>query len=381
MASLLNAPTDPVLDDRTSAAAAPGRCSASTSAKFKELGFVCVCLIVLVHSATLRGTPELLGASAGLRAALAFQAILSDGFARVALPFFFFVSGYFFFLAIPSGSTGAWYWPKLRRRLATMGIPYLLWTLVAVLTLEVFRRVIMSGALHPDAAAHPIGHWIKRILIDSAPLTIWYLREVLIYAALSPLFYLAVRFAGKTVLALLALWWCIELGSDRYYFVTRGMLFFLLGAYVAVWRVDLELALRRFYRWYFPLVWVFLVVAKTAWLSHSNYSRDVLYNVLHNAAIVIGLSVVWRCYDSVKPAIRGLVRDLSQYTFFVFAIHTLLQAVPARLCLSRIDKTDFLAHTCYYLVLPPLVVLSCVGMGFLLKRHFRPGYDLMTGWR
>ena len=99
--------------------------SERTSRKIARLGVVCAMLVVFIHS-YLAHAPD-----APFNPVASFvQEMLSQGVSRIAVPFFFMVSG--FFLYRDYEFTFAWFRKKLVSRFWSLGIPYVLWALIGL---------------------------------------------------------------------------------------------------------------------------------------------------------------------------------------------------------------------------------------------------------
>lgn len=96
--------------------------SPETSRKVKNLGLLCSILVVAYHVEWPKEVPFSLGW-------FVYQGI-ADGLARMAVPFFFVVSG--FFLARHCGEKG-WWLRETRKRARSLLQPFFLWSLAALL--------------------------------------------------------------------------------------------------------------------------------------------------------------------------------------------------------------------------------------------------------
>ncbi len=90
----------------------------STSNKLANLSFLCACLVVTIHV----GHPKIAG-SATWWTDLSLHAV-----SRIAVPLFFAISGYL--LAGRIDEKG-WWTAALKKRLRTIGLPFVLWLLVS----------------------------------------------------------------------------------------------------------------------------------------------------------------------------------------------------------------------------------------------------------
>jgi surface polysaccharide O-acyltransferase-like enzyme len=294
--------------------------------------------------------------------------LISNGLARIALPFFFAVSGTRFFHGLSGRPVATWYWPKLSRRLKSLGVPYLFWVLGFVLIVDGARSLL--GTSHYSASLI-----LNRVFLSPVPVPLWYLRELIIYAALAPLIYLAVRYVGLPWLALLAVWWCVDPDPNRTVLVSRGLLFFSVGAYVSIREVHVDAAL--LHRWGPPLtaVWIALVLLKTALTS------GVPWGLLHSASVMIGLLAMWSCYDRAPRALKTVLGHLAPYTFFVFAAHLSVVGAMSRLFWRLVGRPTPVADLCLHLLCPFATLAATLAIGHALRRYLPKVYALSTGWR
>lgn len=116
--------------------------------------------------------------------------LVSLGLGKAAVPFFFIVSGYL--LALHAGEPG-WWKSALRKRVRTLLVPYLIWSVAFALVLFAASAIKELPAL-PDRAF--VAEWMaeKKWLVFGLDVTdvpllvpLWYVRTLAILAIASPL--------------------------------------------------------------------------------------------------------------------------------------------------------------------------------------------------
>ena len=156
---------------------------------------------------------------------------------RVAVPAFFVISGYLFFLRIKSFDL-ATYKYKVRRRFSSLFIPYLIWNVVAImypLSLHLFRGETMPS----DVWGYLAYLWDTGEPLHT-PLNypLWYMRDLIVLTILSPLIYHLLKYLkGFFILLLFA---CYVTGFSTH-ITSLGVtsaLYFSLGAYYSVFEKD-----------------------------------------------------------------------------------------------------------------------------------------------
>ena len=126
--------------------------------------------------------------------------LFSDIFAAVAVPLFFFISGFLFFYKT-TAFTKSVYAKKLKRRVHTLLIPYIFWNLAVALLFflsEIFFSGLMSGvnkAIHDYTFQDWLWAFWNKTHIDGVGISsnpicyqFWFLRDLMVVMLFSPLF-------------------------------------------------------------------------------------------------------------------------------------------------------------------------------------------------
>jgi len=184
------------------------------SNKFRNLGLVSACLVVFIH---LGNTDHCMGS------ALWFSRIMMESLCQMAVPFFFFASGYFL-----SKHTGAqnWYETEVCKRVRSLLLPYLFWCAFYVAfsnALQFVANIVAHRSLFENVFV--MSDWVTWFGLDMQKTPyftpMWYLRSLLILILASPLFILSKKRMPVPIFLILA--FIVEL----YYF--RGAFYFAAG--------------------------------------------------------------------------------------------------------------------------------------------------------
>jgi surface polysaccharide O-acyltransferase-like enzyme len=143
--------------------------------------------------------------------------LVSQTLVKVAMPAFFVISGYLFFANVETFSREV-YWQKIRRRIKTLLIPYLVWNLLMAAKLRTFSLGIF---------------W------EPANMPLWFLRDLMVVSLLTPIIYIGVRKLGWWIFAiLLPVYltgvWAVQPGFNPY-----AICFFTLGACLSIRKMNL----------------------------------------------------------------------------------------------------------------------------------------------
>lgn len=243
---------------------------------------------------------------------------------NAAVALFFIFSGYLFFR---NGTlTPQSYGNKLHKRLYTLLLPYILWSVIYVAIYFLAQQLLpgaMEGVMKP-IADFTLRDWlsclwdVEDIARRNGPIVsqFWYLKELMIAIVVSPLLYLGLRYLRGWFFLLLLAMYILPVPSPT----VVGVMFFTLGAYIGVYSVDLTTLTYR-YRW---ATTVSFVVLTTFLVVTHGYDIGIIFHVdsLLGAMAYVG----WGTYlVGVRHA--RIPALLTGSSFFLFAYHQL----PVRL--------------------------------------------------
>jgi len=262
------------------------------------------------------------------------------GVARVAVPFFFVCSG--FFLARHTHEAG-WWKTALRKRAKSLLVPYILWSVIAVL--PHFVLLIAANCVHLRAAGAncdnlTMPQWQSVLGVDifHEPnlWTLWFLRALMMYVVLSPLI---VRWVQKTDiwgLGLLFLGWFLVTflyrnprvyGFCDSFFSIQGLFFFSLGCWISK---NTERA-KKIEQWLFAQRWMLLLAGLGAVLANALYMvisdrgpLDILMPIYATSL----LAAFW----SFVPSESAWAKSSAGVAFATYLLHPFVWQVFERFC-------------------------------------------------
>lgn len=314
-----------------------------------ELRFPLIALIAIIH-VTVAAPAEF---PATQSAIALFQNVLT----RVAVPLFFFISGYFYFFKTENFGARTWL-AKTRSRVATLLVPYVVWNAISALQfflrwkffpetaagatgadflqwLAVVRGGVPENAVLTDVpalgflfaalAGTPLdGDVLPRPLVGQ----FWFVRDLFFVGIFSFAWFpiLKNRVGAPLLLcAAGALWFA--LGNDLHVnaqCATPGIFFFCLGAFFAIRKIGFA-ALAHKIR--VPAAVVYAVLAFADWRWDAFGFSDVpalaaLHAPIHDSAILVGAAALvgWCAAGTRAGVLRGNA-FLAASTFFVFGMH------------------------------------------------------------
>ena len=194
--------------------------------KFNQINALRLPLIILVTYAHSYGAirEEYILLGSGWDTYEVLKILISQSLVKVAVPAFFVMSGYLFFANVEK-FTKEVYWQKIRRRIKTLLIPYIIWNLLMAVKL---REISLDTFIAP------------------ANMPLWFLRDLMVVSLLTPILYIGVKRLGWWIVAILIPIysngiWAIQPDLNPY-----AICFFTLGATLSIKKMDLVKTCERF---------------------------------------------------------------------------------------------------------------------------------------
>lgn len=301
---------------------------------------------------------------------------ISQGVARIAVPLFFLMSGYLFFL-------GGWsrekYVSKLKRRLHTLLIPFLFWNIMTLLVFAVGEHINQTKLYFANTAWPPVDSFSILNYIDALvgitgfPIStqFWFIRDLMSLVILVPLihFLLARKSALPFIAALFCMWfvhvWPFSWPS------ADASFFFTLGAYLSQSGKSVAY-LDKLGPWISVTFLGILII-------HSAFPDSLFY--LHNVAIVFGVpSLWWFTLLAARTAkLKSLLIRLSGASFFVFAAHEPLLNIIRKVSYRLLSPTSGAAILALYFLIPICVITFLVALHHYLLKVMPSFLGVITG--
>lgn len=301
---------------------------------------------------------------------------------RISVPTFFIISGILFFYRSDGFSPSA-YGNKLRKRVRTLLVPYVLWNLIFILLLSLAWAVfpgLMSGN-NKSVVDYTVGDWLAAFWnvtegyfpIDSP---LWFIRELMVVSVCSPVVYWLVKHLRHWVLLLFgALWlagWMVRTTPG---FNMETFFFFSLGAYFSVNKKDPTELLRPF----FPMALVlWLLLAASVDFFIQQPAEEYLTRLSIFAGVVAVSSTAARFVEKGRWRTNGFLADS---TFFIFAYHSLFLLFVMKVALKIAVPQTEVGMFLLYFACPTVTILVGLGLYYLLRRFAPRLTAILTGGR
>lgn len=343
------------------------------SDKLRVLSLVSIILVLYIHSGFHADEIE------GMMMNDNVQTLVSGMIGRCAVPLFYVISGYLFFLKVPEGMKSIY--GKMRKRVGTLVVPYIIGCLFFVgfgVLMAVLPGVskYMNSSMMP-LFSKPVGEILRSIFYDAGngspcAFQLWFLRDLILIVATSPLWYLLLKHLRWILVVT-----CFGLTYLHIQFIPFFALFWFLfgGQLVQVKNKYGGASLTVFT----IVVFLFLSVVQL-------FMPDMIdWELVKIPIIILGLISIWGIYDMVlgkdfKLSEHRWLATACQFTFFIYLFHEPTLNIVRKLIVVVLGKNEF-GYLTSYLVSPWIFAVCAVFAGLLFRKYLPRVYNVCTGGR
>lgn len=306
--------------------------------------------------------------------------VVTNEVARVAVPLFFFFSGFLFFFH--SCFSMRQYGEKLKKRARTLLLPYVFWNVVVFLLLFIKQRFLSSTV--PEAKLINDYEWLDWLNLfwnyqDGMPICyqFWFLRDLMVVALFTPFLYWAIRHCRIWTVVTLGMLWLLDWWFDIPGFGIESFFFFTLGAWFGVNGRDFTVDFRAMH-WPATFLYFALIVLGTWMWSHETAG----YPYVHRMGIVVGvIAVVSWTAQGVENGHLRTSAFLEGSSFLVYAYHGMIVGTVVKCWAKVLPPVNEWIVMAGYLSTPFIVATVGVGIYALLHKCCPSFLALITGGR
>lgn len=341
--------------------------SAPISRKIEYASFLATILVLYIHAsfaALPREVPYYF-----------FESLIGDGVCRIAVPFFFFKSGYFFFLhcnefkSIPL---------KIAKRFRSLALPYVLWSSLGLLFLALTSSIPpIRSFIVRDFPWHSIHSLLHYFLSDPINYQLWFLRDLLILAVLSPVIYVLVRYLSWIPVIVLCVQYLFVPSVFGIFYAAFTLFFFVLGTTIAIKKPHL-IEFTPTSTIFYLLLSIYAVL--TLYNAASKPLTIPYYNWLNQFLPILGIMLFWFIMLRIKDLSAFVSQRITSLSFFIYLAHEPLQTFIKKACIIVMPHNTVGMISCYLLL--PIVSFSiCIVAGLSLKKYLPSAYSLLVAGR
>ena len=341
------------------------------SRAIKILVFLATVLVVMRHGLNLHHFYPGGGASMPVGDFNIFIQRFISELTAVAIPCFFAVSGFLFFLGANNFSEIS---AKLKRRVKTLLIPFLLWNVLFITLWALLYGLVPSlreQLIHSFGIDFSLSWFAKRLTVSPIVGQFWYIRTLIIICLFTPIMRLSYRskIISIMVLALLMRNWQIV---DCRIFSTEGIFCFYLGGLIGYnqWHQGIR---------YSEYSWLLLPVIAGMIVN------DILpFGFPGSWYLRIFLSMIALCQISLflaeQPCAGVKFAAMNRYSFFIYAIHASFLAALSLILGRCLPHLPWISLLQYFLCVILTIFVSCIS-AVLIQKTMPRFYSVLTGGR
>lgn len=335
-----------------------------TSRRLSILKFLFMVMVVYIHSDALPELPFKLEVPCYTEVC---KNIVTDGICSIAIPGFFFVSGFLLF-----SKKFTWV-SNMKKKVKSILVPYILINSFWILFFKIMQSIQMTAAWFSGEAYQIEGiEGVLNAYCNPIPLyyPFWFLRDLFILNVFARAIYII---ANKFPLISLVLVIGIGLNIIVLPLLVNNASFclFVLGYYARKYIRDVK-KLDQVNIYVIAVAFLLLLLFK---LYFNNQALAVL---LHS---VLGILFFYRLSGIIcKYLISSKILWCSQFSFFIYAFHEFYEAMVKKLIMMVLPQYGFV-QLLEYFILPLFVTGGCIMAGAIMKRYFRWGYCIICGHR
>lgn len=344
------------------------------SEKLKVLSFVAIILVLYIHSG-FHDTPNEIQ---GMAINHYLQESISGMLGRCAVPLFYAISGYLFFLNTENGIIAIF--RKMKKRVKTLLVPFVIAALffpAFYLLMEIFpftNHFINGSTAFSQNLQQPIGEILCSLFWHtpggSTPWAfhLWFLRDLIVIVAISPLLYFVKKIIGSGLLVLIL-------------FIASFFQIEILPVYALLWFMAGDAFLMKLDKantYWIPVVFIVLCIAEFV-------IPGLPWNQIQIPIIALGILSIWNLYDKIVPASFELKKHKWLYlscsfTFFIYLFHEPTLNIIRKLLILPLGRSSW-GFAINYLVSPWVFAGIFIFVGYYLKKYLPRIYAICVGGR
>lgn len=355
------------------------------SLKIKTLSFISIVFVVFIHA----GTTTVVHSQSSISLSpwiQYLQLFISEGIARMAVPFFFLTSGFLFF--VNTYSTERIFRYKFPKSVFTLIIPYIIWSLWGILFFYIFQSIPTTATFFTQQNSLVIHRTAEELLfiwlLNPVNYQLWFLRDLIFLLPLTPILYWGIRkFPLTLAYFLFAFWLCnlnIPLKIGNNFIISIECLFwFTCGGIIAIYQPK-WLEYERSSNDLLILWLIFAGIAVMMSLAPDDFSATARI-IFKKLGIIAGIIGLWLSYKQWSGWLQGWIApQFYGLTFFIYVAHEPLVTPLKKLYLKIVGIHDIGVLSGYFFA-PLATIVILLWIGQWLRVTFPTFFAVISGGR
>ena len=351
--------------------------SSYTSDKIRLLSLILIIFVLYIHSGF--HTDEIEGMVMNDKV----QEFISGMMGRCAVPLFYVISGYLFFLKVPDGMTSIY--GKMKKRVRTLVVPYIIGCLFFI-GFGVLMAVLPGVSIYMNSSvmplfSKPLEEILRSIFYDAGngypcAFQLWFLRDLILIVATSPLWYLCLKHLKWGFVAVVFVLTYLDVPHVPFY----SLFWFVLGGQFTKVRIESK-GKNGIITIELLALCLFIVLS----IVELVFPDIVDWSLLRIPIILFGILGAWGLYDVVIRKEFSLsqhrwLATACHFTFFIYLFHEPTLNIVRKLIVVIIGRND-VGYLVSYLLSPWIFIIVSIPVAAFLKRHFVSIYKVCVGYR
>lgn len=291
-----------------------------------------------------------------------FTIIIAQILARVAVPSFFLISGYLYFINIIDMDKNI-YLSKTRKRFFTLFIPYVFWNILGGIYF-----ILLEGNVSQNFEEK---HFLFWLFLKPADFPLWFVRDLIIFSLFTPIFYILIKYFKYMGLIMLGFIFLFFPYCGIAWMSISSLFFFYFGAYCGFYKINIG-NVGQSIKWGFYIVTIILIVTNFIFYGYKN-----LY--LTNTYLLIGVfSLIFLVYDLIDKNRLHNISLLTSASFFIYAIHRLGITGISKTCLFFLPN-NYWGLSIKFFISPLITAILCLILYVFLKKFTPKFLSVITG--
>ncbi|TAK85111.1 MAG: acyltransferase [Aquabacterium sp.] len=356
--------------------------SKSDSDRLSAIRFPLIVGVVYIHNYDVFTNTKNVATGTAWQEAFAYFSIhlMAQGIARLAVPIFFIISGYFLFLGFKPNQQS--YLIEIKKRIKTLFVPFVFWnTLVLAFTIAVqlssSGSQLFSGRFKSPLEFTPYEYLDAILGLQRKPIAyhFWFIRDLIVLCIASPAIYFIVKKAGGYFIAAIFCFWLFDFWPQTTLSLD-GILFFSVGCWVALRQKSLFALDMHAPFW----AGAYLL---TLGVSTTIGEHDLQGRFIHNLGIALGIPLALYASGLAckSESIRTKLIQLAPASFFVYAAHDPAIGLFRKIALKTLGTPNHLTVAVLYFFIPAVLIVLLTFMYKGLNRALPKFTSLITGGR
>ena len=314
------------------------------------------------------------------------QYLLSHRLSQIAVPLFFMMSGYLYFLRAKLNHKIdlSFFIDNNKKRIKTVLVPYILWCTLWFFFMYIIQNLPIVENYFPQPL-HEMSTKDKLLNLYYYPLNypFWFLRELMVLFIISPFIFMIVKYLKLFIVVLIVI---AALMSDKllsFYDITllstKPFIYFVLGAFFALNKTRLIFNTKKSIALLLIFVWLLLNVISLYNLRNS-FIIESMVQVFSILKDFIGCMAVWYLYDFLNQKTQWRNYEFYNYSFFIFAFHGIPTLILVKISSILFKDHSFLLFIAYLFIVPFIIILS-IFIGTMTRKMFPYSYKILVGTR